>query len=78
MSRTINKLVEDGLVVREVHKEDRRYITIKLTDNGMKIFKSRLVARLKYTNSFIYVVSLFNNIFLTGNFNLLSNINCIW
>ena len=35
MSRTINNLVEDGLVVRELHPEDRRYITIKLTDEGI-------------------------------------------
>lgn len=40
MSRTINKLVEDGLVVRELHPEDRRYITIKLTDEGVNVFKN--------------------------------------
>lgn len=40
MSRTINNLVEDSLVVRELHSEDRRYITIKLTDEGIKIFKN--------------------------------------
>ena len=40
ISRTINKLVEDSLVIRELHPEDRRYVTIKLTDNGKKIFKN--------------------------------------
>lgn len=40
MSRTINKLVEDGLVIRELDPEDRRYVKIKLTDKGVKIFKN--------------------------------------
>jgi len=40
MSRTINKLVEEGLVIRESHPEDRRYITIKLTDEGINVFKN--------------------------------------
>lgn len=40
MSRTINNLVESKLVVRELHPEDRRYVTIKLTDEGMKVFEN--------------------------------------
>ena len=40
MSRTINKLVEDNLAVRETHPEDRRYIVISLTEKGMEIFKT--------------------------------------
>lgn len=40
MSRTINKLVDDNLVIRESHSEDRRYITIKLTEKGIEIFKT--------------------------------------
>lgn len=40
MSRTINNLVESGLVVRELHPEDRRYVTIKLTDEGMNVFRN--------------------------------------
>lgn len=40
MSRTINNLVEGGLVVRELHPGDRRYITIKLTDEGINVFKN--------------------------------------
>lgn len=40
ISRTINNLVENGLAIRELHPEDRRYITIKLTNEGIKIFKN--------------------------------------
>lgn len=40
MSRTINNLVDSGLVTRELHAEDRRYIAIKLTEDGMKVFKN--------------------------------------
>lgn len=40
MSRTINKLVDDNLAVRELHPEDRRYIVIKLTDKGSRLFKT--------------------------------------
>ena len=39
MSRTINNLVETGLVTREIHAEDRRYISIRLTDDGNKRFE---------------------------------------
>lgn len=40
MSRTINNLVEDNLVIRETHAEDRRYVTIELTENGQEVYKS--------------------------------------
>lgn len=40
MSRTINNLVESGLVIRELHPEDRRYITIKLTEKGNQVYKN--------------------------------------
>jgi DNA-binding MarR family transcriptional regulator len=40
MSRTTNNLVESGLVVRELHAEDRRYVTIKLTDQGNEVLQS--------------------------------------
>jgi DNA-binding MarR family transcriptional regulator len=40
MSRTINNLVEGNLVVREIHPEDRRYVTIELTEKGKETFKS--------------------------------------
>jgi DNA-binding MarR family transcriptional regulator len=40
MSRTINNLTESNLSVREMHSEDRRYIKIKLTDSGEKVYKN--------------------------------------
>lgn len=40
MSRTINNLVDSGLVQRELHPEDRRYITIKLTKEGEKTYNN--------------------------------------
>lgn len=40
MSRTINKLVGNNLVIRETHPEDRRYIVISLTEKGMEVFKT--------------------------------------
>ena len=40
MSRTINNLVEEGLVSREIHSGDRRYVTIELTDIGQDVFKT--------------------------------------
>lgn len=40
MSRTINNLVQNDLAIRETHDEDRRYITIKLTENGQRIFQN--------------------------------------
>jgi DNA-binding MarR family transcriptional regulator len=38
MSRTINNLVEDGYVNREVDNENRRYISIQLTQQGIEVF----------------------------------------
>ncbi len=40
MSRTINKLVENGMVIRELQPQDKRYVTIELTDKGIAIFKN--------------------------------------
>jgi len=40
MSRTINNLVDANLVMREIHAEDRRYITIKLTKDGEEVYKN--------------------------------------
>lgn len=39
MSRTINNLVENDLVAREIDSEDRRYITIQLTPKGRQSFQ---------------------------------------
>lgn len=38
MSRTINNLVENELTIRETHQEDRRYVTIELTEKGKDVF----------------------------------------
>jgi DNA-binding MarR family transcriptional regulator len=39
MSRTVNSLVSRELVKRDIDPEDRRYVTISLTDKGHKIFE---------------------------------------
>jgi DNA-binding MarR family transcriptional regulator len=39
MSRTINNLVNEGLVARELDLEDRRFIRIELTPGGRKIYE---------------------------------------
>lgn len=48
MSRTINNLVEAGQVVRESHSGDRRYVSIKLTDEGRKIFQTIEISMKQY------------------------------
>ncbi|WP_238903401.1 MarR family transcriptional regulator [Clostridium sp. YIM B02506] len=39
MSRTVNNLVSNDLAKRDIDPEDRRYVTISLTDKGYKIFE---------------------------------------
>jgi DNA-binding MarR family transcriptional regulator len=39
MSRTVNNLVNNNLVKRDIDPLDRRYVTITLTENGNKLFK---------------------------------------
>lgn len=39
MSRTINNLVEQNLVERDIDPENRKYITIKLSEKGQKTFE---------------------------------------
>lgn len=38
-SRTVNNLVSQNLVVREDDPVDRRYLKIRLTEKGMKVYK---------------------------------------
>src|SRR5512133_3813771 len=38
MSRTVNGLVRNEIVERELDPSDRRYVTIKLTSKGIKSF----------------------------------------
>lgn len=40
MSRTVNNLVNKDLVKRIIDEEDRRYVTISLTEQGKKIHRS--------------------------------------
>lgn len=40
MSRTIKNLVDAGFVNRETDSENRRYISIQLTDKGTEVYKS--------------------------------------
>jgi DNA-binding MarR family transcriptional regulator len=37
-SRAVNKLVTSNLVKRDIDPNDRRYVTIALTENGEKVF----------------------------------------
>ena len=39
MSRTVNNLVNSGMAERELDPNDRRYVTIKLTNDGKKSFE---------------------------------------
>ncbi|MCR4434819.1 MAG: MarR family transcriptional regulator [Clostridiales bacterium] len=39
MSRTVNNLVNSELVKRDIDPQDRRYITISLTESGTKIYE---------------------------------------
>ncbi|MDF2892187.1 MAG: transcriptional regulator, MarR family [Clostridia bacterium] len=40
ISRTVNNLVDQQLVVREIDPQDRRYIKMKLTDRGWTVYES--------------------------------------
>jgi DNA-binding MarR family transcriptional regulator len=40
MSRTINNLVDDGFVTREIDSSNRRYVSIQLTDKGLQVFQN--------------------------------------
>lgn len=40
MSRTVNNLVEADLAVRELDAENRRYVTIQLTEKGKDVFRN--------------------------------------
>jgi DNA-binding MarR family transcriptional regulator len=40
MSRAVNNLVDQGYAVREADKEDRRYIKILLTEQGLSTYKA--------------------------------------
>lgn len=39
MSRTVNNLVTNNLAKRDIDPQDRRYVTISLTDSGHKLYE---------------------------------------
>lgn len=57
MSRTINKLVDNNLVIRELHSKDRRYVSIKLTDKGINVFKTIEGSMHKYYENIFMSIS---------------------
>ncbi|MBA1336313.1 MAG: transcriptional regulator, MarR family [Firmicutes bacterium] len=56
MSRTINNLVEADIVVRDLHPEDRRYVTIRLTDSGKRVFETIESSMEKYYRSIFHSI----------------------
>lgn len=58
MSRTIDNLVNQDLVLREVHTENRRSIRIKLTEKGEEIFKGIENSMEEYYSNVISLVPL--------------------
>ena len=56
MSRTIDNLVNQGLVLREVHTENRRNIRISLTEKGNEIFAGIEKSMQDYYNNIISIV----------------------
>lgn len=48
MSRTINNLVESGLVVRAMDDDDRRYVAIQLSERGVHLFRNTEAAMEDY------------------------------
>ena len=40
MSRTISNLVDADLVARDIDSENRRYISLQLTEKGIEVFKN--------------------------------------
>lgn len=40
VSRTVQHLINDGFVIRDSAKEDRRFVALKLTPNGKVLFHS--------------------------------------
>ncbi|MCB2293487.1 MarR family transcriptional regulator [Clostridium algoriphilum] len=57
MSRAIDNLVKQNLVIREVHTENRRYIRILLTEKGYEIYKQIEKSMEGYYSNIISLVS---------------------
>ena len=56
MSRTINNLVDAEIVKREINAENRRYISIQLTNKGVEAFRNI------EDNMFTYYAGIFSSI----------------
>ncbi|MDR3590277.1 MAG: MarR family transcriptional regulator [Negativicutes bacterium] len=39
VSRSVDKLVSDGIIVREADAEDRRYLNLRLSEKGQSLFQ---------------------------------------
>lgn len=48
LSRTVNQLVEDGLLTRSPQTEDRRYVAIELTDQGRTVYNNTEQTMISY------------------------------
>jgi DNA-binding MarR family transcriptional regulator len=53
MSRTVNNLVDQQLVIREINPQDRRYIKMKLTDKGWTVYGGIEINMNIYFNSLL-------------------------
>lgn len=56
MSRTVNNLVNNDLVKREIDPQDRRYVAISLTENGKKLFDNIEESRNVYYKNIFNVI----------------------
>lgn len=56
MSRTVNNLVVSKLVKRDIDQQDRRYVTISLTEKGQQLFeKVETKMNIYYKNIFAQI-----------------------
>lgn len=46
--RTINNMVDNGMVLRNIDPEDRRFVVIKLTEKGSSLFQEIEMGRDEY------------------------------
>lgn len=56
MSRTVNNLVNSDLVNRQIDHQDRRYITISLTESGQKLFNDIEESRNDYYEKILAII----------------------
>lgn len=56
MSRTINNLVSEEIVIRHLDENDRRYITIKLSEKGVAVFKDIEGSMMNYYKNILSLI----------------------